>query len=318
MIPALVLTAGLATRLRPLSLVRAKAAMPVGGEPLVRRILRRLHAAGVREAVLNLHHLPHTITREVGDGSDLDLRVRYSWEMPVLGSAGGPRQALPLLGESTFLIVNGDTLTDVDAAALLAEHRRTRALVTMAVVPSREPETYGGVRVDAGGAVIGFTKRGSSDRSHHFVGMQVADAAAFAQVPPGQAAESVADLYPMLIQRQPGSVRAFVTDEAFLDIGTPADYLRTSVRLAGGECRTLRGARTRVDPSARVEGSVLWDDVEVGAGASLRGSVVADGVRVPPGSRWTDVMLRRPEGPLSPGEERIGDLAVAPIAERTP
>ena len=97
MIPALVLTAGLATRLRPLSLVRAKAAMPVGGEPLVRRILRGLRASGVMDAVLNLHHLPHTITQLVGDGSDLGVRVRYSWEQPVLGSAGGPRQALPLL-----------------------------------------------------------------------------------------------------------------------------------------------------------------------------------------------------------------------------
>ena len=70
MIPALVLTAGLATRLRPLSLVRAKAAMPVGGDPIVRRILRGLRASGILEAVLNLHHLPHTITQLVGDGGD--------------------------------------------------------------------------------------------------------------------------------------------------------------------------------------------------------------------------------------------------------
>ena len=92
MIPALVLTAGLATRLRPLSLVRAKAALPVAGEALARRVLRWLAGAGVTDAVLNLHHLPHTLTAIVGDGSDLDLRVRYSWEMPVLGSAGGPRR----------------------------------------------------------------------------------------------------------------------------------------------------------------------------------------------------------------------------------
>ena len=95
MIPALVLTAGLATRLRPLSLVRAKAAVPVAGTPLVLRILRQLAAAGITDAVLNLHHLPHTLAAVVGDGSDVGVRVRYSWEMPVLGSAGGPRHALP-------------------------------------------------------------------------------------------------------------------------------------------------------------------------------------------------------------------------------
>jgi len=138
MIPALVLTAGLATRLRPLSLVRAKAALPVAGEPLVNRILRQLSSAGVEDAVLNLHHLPHSITRHVGDGAQLGLRVRYSWEDPVLGSAGGPTRALPLIralpgAPSTFLIVNGDTLTDVDPGAVAAAHRASGALITMAV-----------------------------------------------------------------------------------------------------------------------------------------------------------------------------------------
>jgi NDP-sugar pyrophosphorylase family protein len=98
MIPALVLTAGLATRLRPLSLVRAKAALPVAGEPLACRILRSLGAAGVTDAVLNLHHLPHTLTSLVGDGTGTGLRVRYSWEVPVLGSAGG--RSLPRQGRS--------------------------------------------------------------------------------------------------------------------------------------------------------------------------------------------------------------------------
>ena len=151
MIPALVLTAGLATRLRPLSLVRAKAAVPVAGQPLVRRILAQLRAAGVSEAVLNLHLLPHTIAGVVGDGSDLGMRVRYSWERPILGSAGGPRLALPLLDESTFLITNGDTLTD---AGIPASRRQqiiedllggralptTTALVSMVVGAGRARE----------------------------------------------------------------------------------------------------------------------------------------------------------------------------------
>src|SRR5512142_2155797 len=95
--PALVLAAGFGTRLRPLSLVRAKPAMPVAGEALIRRILRALVQAGVRRAVVNLHHLPETICAALGDGSDLGVQVRYSWENPILGSAGGPRRALPLL-----------------------------------------------------------------------------------------------------------------------------------------------------------------------------------------------------------------------------
>ena len=123
MVPALVLTAGLATRLRPLSFVRAKAALPVAGTPLIHRILRSLSSAGVRDVVLNLHYLPHTLTRLLGDGSGLGMRLRYSWEVPVLGSAGGPKRALPLLSNpaafarsaSTFARVNGCASADKSA-----------------------------------------------------------------------------------------------------------------------------------------------------------------------------------------------------------
>src|SRR4030095_5632855 len=110
--PALVLTAGLGTRLYPLSLVRAKAALPIAGEVLISRILRRLREFGIECVVLNLHHLADTITREVGDGSSFGLRVRYSWESPILGSAGGPARAIPLLEADRFLIINGDTMAD--------------------------------------------------------------------------------------------------------------------------------------------------------------------------------------------------------------
>ena len=163
--PALVLTAGLGTRLRPLTLVRAKPAVPIAGEPLVRRIITWLRAAGVSDLVLNLHHLPETIASVVGDGSDLDVRVRYSWEQPaVLGTAGGPRRALPLLGSGTFLIVNGDTLTDVDVPALVASHQASNALVTLALVPNDQPQKYGGVVFDAESRVTGFVRPRRSAR----------------------------------------------------------------------------------------------------------------------------------------------------------
>ena len=147
--PALVLCAGLGTRLRPLTEYRAKPAMPVGAETLIGRILRNLASSGITDAVLNLHHLPQTVTREVGDGSQYGLRVRYSWEQPrVLGSAGGPRHALPLLEGETILVVNGDTLCDLPLRALWERHRDAGALVTLGLMPHPEPGRYGGVTLD--------------------------------------------------------------------------------------------------------------------------------------------------------------------------
>lgn len=311
MVPALVLTAGLATRLRPLSFVRAKAALPVAGVPLIRRILSNLATAGVTDVVMNLHHLPHTLTSIVGDGSDLGLSVRYSWETPVLGSAGGPKRAVPLLAHlgSTFLIVNGDTLTNVDAEALVADHRRTGALVTMAVLGNKEPDKYGGLLVDAGGVVAGFVKRGSPQPSFHFVGVQAAEAAAFASVPADTPYETVTALYPSLMASHPGSIRAFFSPSEFFDIGTPADYLQTSLLLAEREKATLIGA-ARVEDGAHVERSILWDDVVVGAGSMLRECIVTDGVRIPADTSWHGVTIRRVTGELAPGEKVIADLAI--------
>jgi mannose-1-phosphate guanylyltransferase len=308
MIPALVLTAGLATRLRPLSFVRAKAALPVAGEPLARRILRTLRAGGVTEAVLNLHHLPHTLTRHIGEGADLGMRVRYSWEVPVLGSAGGPKRALPLLGARTFLIVNGDTLTDASIEDVVADHARSGALVTLAVIPNTEPNKYGGVLVDDTGAVTGFVRRGSAQSSHHFIGVQVAEADAFTTLPDNTPYESFSRLYPTLMQARPGAIRAHACEAVFYDIGTPADYLATSLALSAREQQ-----RPPAYPGAQIEDSILWDDVAVGAGATLRRCIATDGVRIPDKTSWTDVTIRPAEGELLPTERRVGDLAIADL-----
>ena len=294
---ALVLTAGLGTRLQPLTLARAKAAAPVDGDPLARRTIRWLVSHGIRDLVLNLHHRPESIAAAVGDGSDLGARVRYSWESPVLGSAGGPRHALPLLldpasprgdGVETFVLVNGDTLTDVDLPSMIRRHREAGAKVTMALIPNPRPDKYGGVLLDERHAVTAFTRRGAPGPSFHFIGPQVVDADIFAGLPDGVPAESVLELYPQLMRDRPGSVIGFVGDWQFQDIGTPADLLETSLALAAADGRADRprlGRGAQIDPSARVTRSVLWDDVTVGAGAEIEECVIADGVTVPAGAR---------------------------------
>ena len=285
--PALVLTAGLATRLQPLSSVRAKAALPVAGEALVLRILRSLQAAGVTRVVLNLHHRAETITREVGDGSALGLAVRYSWETEVLGSAGGPAGALPLLESDRFLIVNGDTLASVDLAALTRQHLDTNALVTMAVVDG-DPK-YNGIIADEAGMVRGF---GREPGAFHFIGVQAANAAAFAGVSPDTRSETVHGMYPDLIRQRPGSLRILRTTAEFFDIGTPRDYLDTALTLAGREGRTIdRGHRCTIAPGATLTDTILWNDVTVDAGASLARCIVADGVTVPAGARHIECSL---------------------------
>jgi mannose-1-phosphate guanylyltransferase len=299
---ALVLTAGLGTRLRPLTDVRAKPAIPVAGEPMIRRIIRTLVAQSVDDLVLNLHHLPATLTAIVGDGRDLGARVRYSWEPVILGSGGGPRLARPLVGAESFWIVNGDTLTDVTLGPLADAHTESGARVTLALVPNREFARYGGVHLDDQRRVTRFTPRGpASQGSYHFIGVQLVDGAVFDAVRAGEVASSIGGIYDALIATSPGAVRGFVADASFFDVGTVDDYRRTHDAFADAADHSAEastpsvGRGTTIDPSARVARSILWDDVHVAAGARLDTCIVTDGVVVPAGAEYSRAVLVRGE-----------------------
>lgn len=317
---ALILAAGLGTRLAPLSAIRAKAALPVAGEAIIRRQVRWLAAAGVRHVIVNLHHLPATVTAVLGHGDDLGVDVRYSWEPQVLGSAGGPRQAFDLVTGDRLIVVNGDTITDLDLPALVAAHVRVRPLVTMAVASARSG--YNALLVDGAGCFVGVRRAGAGSAGEpagvqavHFMGVQVVDRRAFAGVAPGTPEETVKSLYPHLVDIEPTAVRGWRSDASFFDVGTPAEYLRTAQALAARLGLPLdRGAGTRVDATAEVVGSVLWNDVQVGARASLRECVVADGVTVPPGATVERAtVVRRADRVPADTDVALGEAVAVPF-----
>jgi NDP-sugar pyrophosphorylase family protein len=313
---ALVLTAGLGTRFRPLSYVRAKPAAPLAGKTVIRRILGRLKQGGVAHVVLNLHHRPESIAVEVGDGSDLGLTVRYCWEQPILGSGGGPRHALPLLERDTFFIVNGDTITNVDLQALAAAHTQSGALVTLALMRQRDCRRYGGVALDERGVVTEFVAKGSARRAAHFVGVQIAQCAAFSDLPDNVPAESFRDVCRKLLATRPDAVRGVVYDADFYDVGTPGDYLAASLAIARREgLRELPlGRRSFVDRSSRLVDCVVWDDVFVERDCELVRCIVGDGVIVPAGSGLANAAIVRAAGRApAAGERLMGDLLIADI-----
>jgi mannose-1-phosphate guanylyltransferase len=311
---ALVLSAGLGTRLRPLSWVRAKPAVPVAGAPLVAHVLRGLASHGVREAIINLHHRSETIAAAVGDGAAFGVRVRYSWEQPLLGSGGGPARAFSLVDGDELLIVNGDTLTDIDLRAVCAAHAASDALVTMAVIANPAPLRYGGVQLDSSGAVERFTRRGHAPPGWHFVGVQVARRAAFDRVPLDTPSESVAQIYPALIAARPGSVRGWIASASFDDIGTPASYLDTCVRLSDRDPRRLIESGAHVAAGARLSNTVCWRDAVVEDDVELASCIVCSGAVVARGSRYhRSVLLPADAVPAGPHDYREGALTVSPI-----
>jgi NDP-sugar pyrophosphorylase family protein len=301
-LPTIVLAAGLGTRLQPITRDLAKPAVPVAGKALIVRVLEWLQREGVRDVVVNLHHLPATVTGIVGDGAQLGLHVRYSWEREILGSAGGPRLALSLWPDlqGPCLITNGDTLTDFPLGPLVAAHtaaREDQTLVTMAVVRNVRPDHYNGLRLDADGRVRAFVPKGHTEETWHFIGVQVVEPGVFDAISLGTAAETVAGVYRDLVEHRPGSVRAHRVNATFLDVGTPADYIEASLHIARAE-----GAATDVvveppwtpgshaaviDPDARLTRTIVWPDAAIEADVELDRCVVLSGVTVAAGTRAT-------------------------------
>jgi len=288
--------------------------VPVAGCPLIRRVLKWLALQGISKTVLNLHHHPKTITQVVGHGRSLGLNVHYSWESKLLGSAGGPRQALDLLGER-FFVVNGDTLTNFSLKALFQHHVDTRAHVTMAVTPHPAPSRYGGVRQNESGYVLGFSPPGTV-KMKHFVGVQLVEASVFAGLVAGEKSSTIGGIYDNLVTSQPGSIRAFGTRTTFHDVGTPLDYLNANRAIVKSEGRDSLniGIDTSIHPSAQLTETVVWDRVAVGSHSKLHECIVADDVIIPDGVTLVRQMCIAAKYVMRPGSgTRLGNAIVYPI-----
>src|SRR5262245_22668947 len=299
---AMVLAAGKGERMRPLSLLRAKPALPVLNRPLLLWTLERLARHGVTEVVINLHHLPESVVAAVGR-RPFGLAVSYSREVRILGTGGGPRQARDFFGREPFLLVNGDCVFDFDLTRLVRRHAASGAAATLALKPNPDPRVYGPVVTDRRGWVRSLPdlERRAGTVSL-FTGIHVVDPALLDRLPPGPS-DSVRDLYAPLVA-DGGRVQGVRVPGAWYDLGRPKLYLDAQLRLmrsrrAGPRGLVHRGAaigrRARVvravlgeavvGAGARIERSVVWDGARVGAGALVRRSIVASGVAIAAGER---------------------------------
>ena len=252
--------------------------------------------------MLNLHYLPETITAQVGDGSDLGVRVRYSFESPVLGSAGGPRKALSAAaGRAVLHHQRRHAHQRRPATRSPQTIARPGALVTIAVIPNDRPDRYGGLIVDSTGRFHSVVPRGSRVRSYHVVGVQMAHPSAFARLPLNEPAESIGGAVQRARrEKTSGTCARSCATADFWDVGTPADYLDACLsigRAEGDRARRSDGGPI-VDRSARVTDSVIWDDVSVGAGATLERCIVADGVKIPAGASFRNCAIIQRDGEL--------------------
>jgi len=268
-VKAMVLAAGLGTRMAPLARACAKPALPVLDEPVIRRLVRALAAGGVERAIVNAHAHPETLRAALGDAP---LPIDWLLEPAPRGSGGGILGARALLaGDEPFLVVNGDMLVELDVRSLVARHRERGALVTLALRDDIRKRDFGSIGYDRDGDVCRITERidlGGEKASGLFIGVQVMSGGIFARMPARAAFEIIPDVFvPALREGERIGTWLQPPSAAWAPVGTPAELLDANLAALSG---------VHVDPTARVLGSVV-EPVWIGAGAQ-----VAAGARIGP------------------------------------
>lgn len=223
---AMILAAGLGTRLRPITNAMPKPLLPLAGRSLIEWNLLLLRRHGVTEVVINTHHLGEQIERALGDGSRLGMALHFSHEPVILGTGGGLKQAASFFGREPFFVLNGDTIADLDLGALRARHEAGRGVATMVLRDDPDVERWGPVEVDPHQRVVRINGRGCARGAAvarlMFAGVHVMDERLLRPVPAGKES-SVIDAYVEALEGG-AVILGYRMTGYWSDIGTVAAY----------------------------------------------------------------------------------------------
>jgi mannose-1-phosphate guanylyltransferase len=294
-VQAIVLVGGEGTRLRPLTYGTPKPMVPILGVPFLARTMERLAQAGIRDVILPAGYLPQQIMDYFGDGSQLGMKITYVIEEVPLGTAGALKNVEEHI-TGPFVVLNGDILTSLDLRAMMEAHQRKGGIGLLHLIRVADPSAFGCVVHDEEGRISAFVEkppRGTEPTDEVNAGTYLFER----------------ETFPAIIASGQG-LYAYTTDDYWMDLGKPEQYLSAhrdvlarrmpllavepgitgegaaAVRAAQASEPVHADAGVRIDPSARIGPNVvLGENCTIGAGASLRESVLWDGVVVEAGAQ---------------------------------
>src|SRR6266571_3691756 len=310
---AVILAGGQGTRLRPLTLARAKPVVPLLNRPFLAFQLALLRAHGVTDVILACSYRVDDVRTALGDASQLGVRLRYVVEKEPLGTGGGVKNAADLVAGTVF-VFNGDVLTDVDLSAMQRFHAERDSRATIFLTRVTDPRQYGLVELDADSRLARFREKPAATETITTdtvnAGVYLLDAALIRRIPGDRPVSIEREFFPALIADRVPSY-GWCAPAYWRDIGSPAAYREAQMDLLEGRARMLLapagawdggswraaggsaasdarvvppavlGARVTLHPRCQVgPGAVLWERVEVGAGAVLRECVIGADVKI--------------------------------------
>lgn len=227
---AMLLAAGLGTRLRPLTYRIPKPLIPVNGIPLIFYNLALLKKHGIRDVVINLYHLGRRIKKLLGTGEKFGFRFAYSTEKKILGTGGGVKKAEKFLKKGPFLVLNGDIITDLPLGRLITFHRRRKPYATLVVAKSRRAKSFGILYTDKGKNIVSILHRPLDGKKYDetfFTGVHVLDGRFFKNQKGGVKSCIIRDNYIPRLQNGE-RLAAFFQKGYWNDLGTLKRWEKTN------------------------------------------------------------------------------------------
>jgi mannose-1-phosphate guanylyltransferase len=283
---AVVLVGGFGTRLRPLTEDVPKPMLPVGHVPMIERLIDRLARGGVTDVVLALGFKPEPFMEAFPDGRCGDVTLTYAVEPEPLGTGGAIQFAATQAGiDSTFVVANGDVMTDLDVSELLGAHRTAGADATIHLIGVDDPSAFGVVSIDEDGVIRRFVEKpapGTEPSNLINAGTYVFEPAVLDLIPAGAHVSIERDTFPLVVDT--GQMRGFATEDYWIDAGVPDLYRAANLDLLGGSrthesCAAVADGAS-VDPGATVMNTIVGAGAVIEAGTTVVDSVVLPGAHI--------------------------------------
>jgi mannose-1-phosphate guanylyltransferase len=290
---AVILVGGFGTRLRPLTFATPKPLLPIANVRQLEHLIAALGSAGVTRAVLALGFKPEPFFQAFPDGTCAGVDLHYAVEPEPLDTAGAVGFAARDAGiDGTFIVMNGDILSDLDLSSLVAFHRAHGAEGTLHLTPVEDPSQYGVVETDADGWVRRFVEKPQPGETQSRVinaGTYVLEPSVLDRMPPMQKLSIERVVFPAMVAD--GRLAAMATDDYWIDTGRPDTYLKANLDLIDGTRSLILSS---VGPNARVSASASVTHSVIGEGATVDdGSVIIDSVVLPGAHVGASVRLER-------------------------
>jgi len=317
---AVIIAGGLGTRLRPLTYNIPKPIVPVANRPFILHQIELLKQHGITEIILSLHYLTEEIRAVLGDGRKFGVKLYYSLEKQALGTGGAVKNAEEyFVDEDLLLVFNGDVLTDINLAQVIAFHKKNKARATLTLTRVADPTAYGLIVTDKHGVVSQFIEKPSWEQVSNVkkigtadtinAGLYALDPKVFRNIPAGVEYSFERQLFPGLLEKGE-LVCGFISDRYWIDIGKPNQYRQAHEAIMRNEVtarvlgtrvdnRAWIGEHARIAKSAKLLGpsiigqkvvigdetkikdyTVLGDRVQVGKDSVLTNTIIWEGTKV--------------------------------------